>query len=79
MVSFPNRTLLMGGNTFQKINKKPFLVMDTSRITKIYYRDSVQNYKPYYYRVQGIDPFAEVSDYSDVVLGFGRIKHLREA
>ena len=63
-----------GGNTFQRINKKPFLVMDTSRITKIYYRDSVQNYKPYYYRVQGIDPFAEVSDYSDVVMGFGRDK-----
>lgn len=62
------------GKTFTRVNKKPYLVIDTARISKIYYQDSVVNYIKYIYRVQGIDPFAETSAYSNEVIGMGRDK-----
>jgi len=43
----------------------------------IYYTDSLitENYKPIYYRIQGITPFAESSYYSAVVITMGQDKN----
>jgi uncharacterized protein len=60
-----------GGKTYSRINKKPFLTMLSDDEIIVEYKDSVSNYIPYQYRVQGLDPFGELSDFSPEVTGMG--------
>ncbi len=57
---------------FKRLNTKPFMIMSPAPQIDMFYRDSVANYVKYYYRVQAIDPFGDLSEYSEYVLGFGR-------
>ena len=62
------------GHTYQRINSMPYTqpAMNGELGAAIFYTDSFpQNYKKYYYRVQGITMFDEVGPYSDSVEGFG--------
>lgn len=52
------------GVDFYKINKKPYFSFTPEEDATEHYIDSVENYIPYTYRVVGIDPWAEYSDYS---------------
>jgi uncharacterized protein len=60
------------GKNFTKLNKKPYMVMSDNRNSTVYYIDSVINYRPFFYRIEAIDPFGESVGYSEVVKGFGR-------
>lgn len=53
--------------SFTRLNKKPYIVMSSDHNMDIYYRDSVQNYIQYYYRVQAIDPFGDPTGFSEIV------------
>lgn len=67
-----------GGNTFAPLNDRAYVMMQ-SEINKglpyVVYQDSlVENYKPYTYRVRGIDAFAELGPWSTYVTAMGRDK-----
>ena len=64
------------GSDFYKMNEVPYVFTpDTDSIytgDRIYFRDSVRNYIPHYYRIQGIDHFGELGPYTEPVRGMGR-------
>jgi hypothetical protein len=64
------------GENFERLNETPYLPIRTSLSgvsDKIVYVDSVpQNYITYYYRVLGINSFAQTSEPSNVVTAIGR-------
>jgi uncharacterized protein len=60
------------GKSFTKLNKKPYMVMSELINSTVYYIDSVINYKPFFYRIEALDPFGESVGFSEVVKGFGR-------
>lgn len=64
------------GRNFNHLNEVPFIgsPYEGSQISEstIIYTDSVENYKPYYYRVIGISTFGELSQPSKVFKGMGR-------
>lgn len=62
------------GKNFERLNKKPYIIMSPEPKMDIYYRDSVQNYIKYYYRIQAIDPFGDLTDYSEIIPCYGSDK-----
>lgn len=62
------------GKNFTRLNKKPFIIMSPELDINMYYRDSVSNYVKYYYRIQALDPFGDVTDYSESVSCYGSDK-----
>ena len=67
-----------GGNSFTPLNERAYVMMQ-SDINKglpyVVYQDSLsENYKPYTYRVRGIDAFAELGPWSEYVTAMGRDK-----
>lgn len=62
------------GKKFSRLNKKPFIIMSPDHTIDVFYRDSVQNYIKYYYRVQAIDPFGDLTGYSETVSCYGSDK-----
>lgn len=65
------------GGPFTRLNKYPLLRFQNDALTneqfEQVYVDSVGvNYKPFYYRLIGITPFAEESQPSEAVMGMGR-------
>lgn len=66
-----------GGNTFYRLNENPYIdsADDSLDIGTDYirYTDTLSaNYKPYYYRIRGINTFAEISDPSPAIMAMGR-------
>ncbi|MDE1207627.1 fibronectin type III domain-containing protein [Tenacibaculum larymnensis] len=62
------------GVNFNQLNKLPYTTLNSGgRIDtkRIYYTDSIQNNKTYYYRVKGRTPFGELSPPSDIISGKG--------
>ncbi len=63
------------GRNYKKINDLPYTQPKSSKEAlnsiQISYIDSVQNYKTYYYRIQGITPFGINTPYSEAVFGYG--------
>ncbi len=60
------------GIHFKRVNEKPFLVFRNDTKYDANYVDSLnQNYQKYYYRIQAIDPFGDLTGYSQVVEGMG--------
>jgi uncharacterized protein len=61
---------------FEQIHELPYTqpMADEEylRSDAINFIDSVENYVKYYYRVRGIDPFADLTPWSEVVSGMGR-------
>ncbi len=62
-----------GGRTYSLLNKTPFL-FTVKQADEITYIDSVKNYIRYLYRIQGITPFADNSEYSLAIHAMGRDK-----
>ncbi|MFM2394916.1 MAG: hypothetical protein RLZZ546_2899 [Bacteroidota bacterium] len=60
------------GKNYEVLNKKPYMTMTSEDDINVVYLDSVVNYIKYFYRVRAIDPFAEFSDFSNVVTSYGR-------
>ncbi len=64
------------GNDFYKMNEVPYVFTpDADSIysgDRIYFRDSVSNYDPHYYRIRGIDHFGDLGPYTEVVQGMAR-------
>ncbi|AZJ36025.1 hypothetical protein D6T69_11020 [Tenacibaculum singaporense] len=62
------------GISFNQLNKLPYTTLNSGgRVDtkRIYYTDSIQNNKTYYYRVKGRTPFGELSPPSEVISGKG--------
>ncbi|MHC9087730.1 fibronectin type III domain-containing protein [Tenacibaculum sp. IMCC1] len=62
------------GINFNELNKLPYTTLNSGgRVDtkRIYYTDSIQNNKTYYYRVKGRTPFGELSPPSEVISGKG--------
>lgn len=62
------------GINFNELNKLPYTTLNSGgRVDtkRIYYTDSIQNNKTYYYRVKGRTPFGELSPPSDIISGKG--------
>ncbi len=59
---------------FKRLNKKPFLTITDARVIDMTFTDSVANYVPYYYRIQAIDPFGELTPYSETIKTFASDK-----
>ncbi len=60
---------------FVKINKAPLVIpSEIGENGSLYYKDSVENYTKYQYRIYGIDMFGDASQYSEVVVAMGRDK-----
>lgn len=62
------------GKEYTKINSMPYTqpAMNGEIGSAIFYTDSIPfNYKKYFYRVQGITMFDDLSPYSDSIEGFG--------
>lgn len=60
------------GNNFTRVNKKPFLVFrDDTKYDATYVDSLKQNYNKYFYRIQAIDPFGDLTGYSQTVEGMG--------
>lgn len=57
------------GKTFQRLNKNPLLNFTGG--DRIFYTDSIENGKTYYYRVKGLTLFGEEGIVSDTVEGKG--------
>ncbi len=58
-----------GGKSYQPMNKDPFTVFTTekSKDDSLTYTDTnAKNYKVYKYRIAGITPFAELSEYAEI-------------
>ena len=65
----------LDGATFERLNEKPYvnaLSQDFVERKHFVYTDSVKNYKPYYYRIIGIDAFGDQSEPSDLVKVTGK-------
>jgi hypothetical protein len=62
------------GEYFIRLNKKPYIIMTDDRNIDMTYRDSVANYVNYYYRIQAIDPFGDLSGYSEIIEAHGSDK-----
>jgi len=66
------------GKLFSRINDLPYIYTKSNlsgEEMSIAIRDSVsKNYTPHYYRVQGIDAFADLGPYSETILLMGRDK-----
>ena len=64
------------GNTFVPVSDKPLVNLNdkpNASAKRMYYIDSLsQNYKTYYYRVNGVSPFGEKGSYSDTIKGQGK-------
>lgn len=56
---------------FSQLNNAP-IVIPSQMKTKLYYKDSVSNYKAYTYRLYAIDMFGERSLYSESLKAMGR-------
>ncbi len=69
------------GNSWQRTSKQPVIKTDQPGTVKeeryIYYSDTLiaENYKPIWYRLQGITSFAELSKYSPIVVSMGKDKN----
>ena len=62
------------GVNFNQLNKLPYTTLNSGgRVDtkRIYYTDSIQNNKTYYYRVKGRTPFGELSPPSEIISGKG--------
>lgn len=64
------------GRSFKALHGKPYLQFDNPALEEsapvFSYYDSVQvNYKPYWYRIVGIDAFGQLSDPGEAVRGMG--------
>lgn len=67
------------GSRFQRLNEQPYILMDNEALdygsTYFTFKDSLQqNYKPYWYRLIGIDAFGQVGSPSEAVKAIGRDK-----
>ena len=60
------------GVQFTRLNRTP--LTNVTGGERIFYTDSIQNDKAYYYRVIGLTPFGEESPASDVIQGIGKSK-----
>ncbi|NDW11009.1 hypothetical protein D0T56_15265 [Dysgonomonas sp. 520] len=60
------------GKDFRRLNKSP--LTNVTGGDRIFYTDSIQNDKTYYYRVIGLTPFGEESPVSDTIQGQGQSK-----
>ena len=66
------------GKSWARISERPIMKTDQSGTVKderfVYYTDTLitENYKPYWYRLQGITPFAELSAYSPIQISMGK-------
>lgn len=66
------------GSTWNRTSKQPVIKTDQPGTVKeeryIYYSDTLitENYKPIWYRLQGITPFAELSKYSPIMVSMGK-------
>lgn len=64
------------GESFERLTERPYaFTPDIDSLVPdkyVYYRDSVENYQQYYYRIQGVDLFGDLGPYSEVVVGMGR-------
>jgi fibronectin type 3 domain-containing protein len=62
------------GKTFKKLTDLPYVHMSEKIETETaFYVDSLDiNQKTYYYRINGISPFAEIGPYSNIVSGEGK-------
>lgn len=60
------------GKRFVRLNDTPLLNITES--DRIFYTDSIQNNKTYYYRVIGLTPFGEEGPASDTISGMGKEK-----
>jgi uncharacterized protein len=61
------------GTTFFPAVNKPYLAFETADAFEVSYRDSLAtNYKPVYYRVSGITPYGDKSDWSKPQIMMGR-------
>ena len=69
------------GSNFERLNEVPLVNLNDkpdSSTKRMFYVDTLsQNNQTYYYRVQGITPFGELSPYSEIVSAAG-IKKLEE-
>lgn len=60
------------GINYKRVNEKPFLVFrDDTKYDASYVDSLEQNDQKYFYRIQAIDPFGDVTGYSQVVEGMG--------
>jgi hypothetical protein len=62
------------GINYKRLNERPFITMTEARNTTNYFKDSVDNYMHYFYRVQAIDPFGDLTEFSEVVESWGSDK-----
>lgn len=65
------------GNRYQRLHNRPYIQFENPALEldnpDFAYLDSLpQNYKPYWYRLVGIDAFGQLSDPSDPIRGMGR-------
>ncbi len=65
------------GNRYQRLNDRPYIQFDNPALgldnPDFTYSDSLaENYRPYWYRLVGIDAFGQLSDPSDPIQGMGR-------
>ena len=66
------------GKSWARISDRPIMKTDQPGTLKderfVYYTDTLitENYKPYWYRLQGITPFAEMSAYSPIQISMGK-------
>ncbi len=67
-----------GGSTFERLNTVPYIqaIAEQRELYSPYiiFRDSVENYKPYLYRIVGLTSFGEQSPASESISGMGRDK-----
>ena len=63
------------GSSYERVNNLPYVHVETEDVNdlpNIVWQKAVSNYQPAYYRVRGIDAFAEVSQPSNSVRLMGR-------
>jgi fibronectin type 3 domain-containing protein len=68
------------GKTWGRVSERPIMKAEQAGTVKderfVYFTDTLitENYKPYWYRLQGITPFAELSAYSPIQISMGMDK-----
>ncbi len=61
------------GKTFRAATKTPYITFKDKKEFEVFYTDSLkENYKNYYYRVRGLNPFGEKSTWSEPQILRGR-------
>jgi len=65
----------LDGKSYAQVNELPYvhvLTEDVNDLANILWQENVENYKPAYYRIKGIDAFGELSEPSNAVKLMGR-------